>query len=221
MLESEFDLRYAREYGVVCGCDEAGRGPLAGPVVAAAVVLPENCVIEGLDDSKKLTEKKREALYGVILEKALAYGIAQCSHTEIDMTNILAASLLAMKKAVDKLRLTLEPNIILVDGNKTRDFGIPSLPVVHGDAKSQSIAAASVLAKVTRDRLMLELDEKYPLYNFKKHKGYPTKEHMLAVFEYGPCEIHRRTFLSFLERDRDKLSSELEKKRAAEGGGDR
>ncbi|MGN1410462.1 MAG: ribonuclease HII [Eubacteriales bacterium] len=219
MLESEFDLKFAREYGVVCGCDEAGRGPLAGPVVAAAVVLPENCAIEGLDDSKKLTEKKRESLYGEICEKALAYGIAQCSSGEIDEMNILAASLFAMKKAVDEVRLTLEPNIVLVDGNRNRDFGVPSLPIVHGDAKSQSIAAASVLAKVTRDRLMVELDEKYPLYNFKKHKGYPTKEHMLAVFEHGPCEIHRKTFLSFLEKDRDNLSLELEKKRAAEESG--
>lgn len=221
MLEREFDLKYAREYGIVCGCDEAGRGPLAGPVVAAAVVLPENCVIEGLDDSKKLTEKKREALYGEIVEKALAFGIAQSSHIEIDEINILAASLLAMKKAVDEVRLTLEPNIILVDGNKNRDFGVLSMPVVHGDAKSQSIAAASILAKVTRDRLMVELDEKYPLYNFKKHKGYPTKEHMLAVFEYGPCEIHRKTFLSFLEKDRDKLAAELEKKRAASKNNDK
>ncbi len=213
MLDSELDKKFAAEYGIVCGTDEAGRGPLAGPVAAAAVVLPTGCVIEGLDDSKKLSEKKREKLYSEICEKALAYGIALCSHEEIDEYNILRASLLAMKRAVDKVRETVEPSIILVDGNRNADFGVPSVPIVHGDAHSQSIAAASVLAKVTRDRIMTELDAKYPEYNFKKHKGYPTREHMLAVYEFGPCDIHRKTFLGFLEKDKERLENELRAKK--------
>ncbi len=218
MLEREFDLTYSREYGLVCGCDEAGRGPLAGPVVAAAVVLPENCAIDGLDDSKKLTEKKREALFDVIKEKALGYGIALCTHEEIDEMNILAASLTAMVRAKDKCAEMLEARgfgeigLVLVDGNKSTDFGTASIPVVHGDAISLSIAAASVLAKVTRDRMMLELDRLYPGYGLAKHKGYPTAEHMLAVYELGASEIHRKTFLSFLDTKKEMLEGLKAKK---------
>ena len=216
MLDPLFDAGFAREYGVVCGTDEAGRGPLAGPVVAAAVVLPEGLTIPGLDDSKKLTEKKREALYDVILREAAAYGIAESSPEEIDRINILAASLLAMRRAVEQVRRTIEPGIVLVDGNRPTDFGVPSETVVHGDAISQSVAAASVLAKVTRDRLLDELDGVYPAYGFAKHKGYPTKEHKLAVYEFGPSPVHRRSFLSFLERDRDQLEKALREKREEE-----
>ncbi len=216
MLDPLFDAGFAREYGVVCGTDEAGRGPLAGPVVAAAVVLPEGMTIPGLDDSKKLTEKKREALYDVILREAAAYGIAESSPEEIDRINILAASLLAMRRAVEQVRRTIEPDIVLVDGNRPTEFGIPCRTVVKGDGISQSIAAASVLAKVTRDRLMTELDLRYPAYGFAGHKGYPTKEHKLAVYEFGPSPVHRRSFLSFLERDRDRLEKALREKREKE-----
>ena len=214
MLDYTFDAKFAAEYGIVCGTDEAGRGPLAGPVVAAAVVLPEGLAIPGLDDSKKLTEKRREALYGAICEQALAYGIAQSSAREIDGMNILAASLLAMRRAVETVKKTVFPGVVLVDGNRPTDFGVPCRTVVHGDAISQSIAAASVLAKVTRDRLLAELDRQCPVYGFAKHKGYPTKEHKLAVYEYGPCPEHRTSFLSFLARDRDALEAALEEKRA-------
>ena len=214
MLDPLFDAWFAREYGVVCGTDEAGRGPLAGPVVA--VVLPEGLTIPGLDDSKKLTEKKREALYDVILREAAAYGIAESSPEEIDRINILAASLLAMRRAVEQVRRTIEPGIVLVDGNRPTEFGIPCRTVVKGDGISQSIAAASVLAKVTRDRLMTELDLRYPAYGFAGHKGYPTKEHKLAVYEFGPSPVHRRSFLSFLERDRDRLEKALREKRGKE-----
>ena len=211
MNDASFDSSYTAQYGIVCGTDEAGRGPLAGPVVAAAVVLPEGLVIEGLDDSKKLTEKKREKLYDVILEKAVAYGIAQSTQQEIDEINILAASLTAMRRAVDIVRETVTPDVILVDGNRNTDFGIPSVPVVHGDALSQSIAAASILAKVTRDRMCADYETDYPGYGFAKHKGYPTPEHKLAVYMNGPCEIHRKSFLGFLERDRAKLEAAKQK----------
>ena len=214
MLDYTFDAGYAALYGTVCGTDEAGRGPLAGPVVAAAVILPAGLVIPGLDDSKKLTEKRREALYGMILEKALAYGIAEASAREIDEINILAASLLAMRRAVETVKKTAVPGVVLVDGNRPTDFGVPSETVVHGDAISQSVAAASVLAKVTRDRLLDELDGVYPAYGFAKHKGYPTKEHKLAVYEYGPCPEHRTSFLSFLARDREALEAALAAKQA-------
>lgn len=215
MLDYTFDAGFAARFGAVCGTDEAGRGPLAGPVVAAAVILPEGLVIPGLDDSKKLTEKRREALYDVIVSQALAYGIAESTAREIDETNILAASLHAMRRAVETVKQTLVPGIVLVDGNRPTDFGVPSETVVHGDAISQSIAAASVLAKVTRDRQLVELDREYPNYGFAKHKGYPTKEHKLAVYEFGPCPEHRVSFLSFLTRDRDALEAALEEKRAA------
>ncbi len=214
MLDYTFDEQYLRDYGTVCGVDEAGRGPLAGPVAAGAVVLPEGCVIEGLDDSKKLSEKKRELLYGEIVTKSLAWSVKLCSNEEIDNINILNAALLAMRKAVDEVREKLSCNspdvkigVVLLDGNRNTDFSLPSFPIVKGDGKSQSIAAASVLAKVTRDRIMMDMDERYPQYNFKKHKGYPTIEHKLALYKYGPCEIHRQSFLGFLEREQDKLAA--------------
>lgn len=208
MLIQEFDEAYAKK-GIkyLCGTDEAGRGPLAGPVVAAACILKPGAVIEGLDDSKKLTEKKREALFDVIKENSLSWAVALATPTEIDEINILSASLLAMRRAVGALDVA--PDYILVDGNKKGEFGAPSEAVIKGDAKSMCIAAASVLAKVTRDRLCLALDEIYPQYGFAKHKGYPTKEHKLAVFQYGPCPEHRDSFLSFLSRDADKLSEML------------
>ena len=216
MLDYTFDAAFADRFGVVCGTDEAGRGPLAGPVVAAAVVLPDGLVLEGLDDSKKLTEKKREKLFDEILSSAVAYGIAEATAEEIDRYNILSASLLAMRRAVAKVKETVSPDVVLIDGNRQTDFGVTSITVVKGDATSQSIAAASVLAKVTRDRLMERLDTKYPEYNFKKHKGYPTKEHKLAVYEFGPSPIHRKSFLSFLERDKEKLEAALKAKNSAE-----
>ena len=183
----------AQGYNVVCGIDEAGRGPLAGPVCAAAVILPEGCEIEGINDSKKLTEKKREALYDVIIEKALAYGIATADEKEIDEINILQATYLAMNRAFQKLEI--KPDMALVDGNRDPNLGIPTQTIVKGDARSMSIAAASILAKVTRDRFMLEMDKKYPEYQFAKHKGYGTKLHYEMLTEYGPSEIHRMTFL--------------------------
>ena len=183
----------AQGYNFVCGIDEAGRGPLAGPVCAAAVILPEGCEIEGINDSKKLTEKKREALYDVIIEKALAYGIATADEKEIDEINILQATYLAMNRAFQKLEI--KPDMALVDGNRDPKLGVPTQTIVKGDARSMSIAAASILAKVTRDRFMLKMDEKYPEYQFAKHKGYGTKLHYEMLNEYGPSEIHRMTFL--------------------------
>lgn len=199
---------------VICGCDEAGRGPLAGPVVAAACILPEGYVPEGLDDSKKLTEKKREKLYAEITENAVAWCAAEASPAEIDSINILEASLLAMRRAVAGLGVPVD--FILVDGNIYRGFDKPGKAVIGGDSISPSIAAASIIAKVTRDRMCADMHESYPEYNFAKHKGYPTKDHKLAVYEYGPCPIHRRSFLSFLERDRDKLEAALAEKKAKE-----
>lgn len=192
------DELYSKGYTAICGCDEAGRGPLCGPVVAAAVILPRGCIIDGLDDSKKLTEKKRERLYKEITEKAVAYGISEASAEEIDEINILNASMLAMRRAIDAL--TVKADFALIDGNCTRGFQIPTEAVVKGDSKSYSIAAASILAKVTRDRGCLELDKQYPEYGIAKHKGYPTKEHMDAVREYGPAPIHRKSFLKFLDK---------------------
>ena len=193
------DAAYADGYTAVCGCDEAGRGPLAGPVVAAAVILPRGCDIPGLNDSKKLTEKKREALFDVICENAVAYAIAEASAEEIDEINILNASMLAMRRAVEALSVSAD--FALIDGNTSRGFAIPTQTVVGGDAKSPSIAAASILAKVTRDRMCADMDAAYPEYGFAKHKGYPTKVHMDAVREYGPSPIHRKTFLKFLNED--------------------
>lgn len=190
--------KYAQGYTAVCGCDEAGRGPLCGPVVAAAVILPRDCEIEGLNDSKKLTEKKREALFDVIKEKAIAYAIAEASPAEIDEINILNASMLAMRRAVEALPHPAD--FALIDGNCSRGFNIPTETVVKGDAKSASIAAASILAKVTRDRGCIELDKQYPEYNIAKHKGYPTKDHMDAVRKYGAPPIYRKSFLKFLDK---------------------
>ena len=190
---------YEKGYTSVCGCDEAGRGPLCGPVVAAAVILPNDTVIEGLDDSKKLTEKKREKLFEIIKEKAVAYAIAEASPEEIDEINILNASMLAMRRAVEKLEI--KADFALIDGNCSRGFDIPTETVVKGDSKSYSIAAASILAKVTRDRGCAELDKEYPMYGIAKHKGYPTKDHMEAVRKYGPSPIHRRSFLKFLNNE--------------------
>ena len=182
----------------VCGIDEAGRGPLAGNVVAAAVILPKGLVIDGLDDSKKLSEKKREALFDIIQKEAISFSVAWATPREIDELNILGATMLAMHRAVDGLDLPAD--FALIDGNTARGFSIPVKTIVKGDAKSPSIAAASILAKVTRDRQCLELDEKYPEYGFKKHKGYPTKDHMNKLREIGPCEEHRKSFLSFLSK---------------------
>ncbi len=190
--------KYAIGYTAVCGCDEAGRGPLCGNVVAAAVILPRDIVIEGLNDSKKLTEKKREKLYDEIIDKAIAYGIAEATPAEIDEINILNASMLAMRRAVEKLQV--KADFALIDGNCSRGFTIPTETVVKGDSKSASIAAASILAKVTRDRECIELDKLYPMYNIAKHKGYPTKEHMDAVRQYGVAPIYRRSFLKFLDK---------------------
>lgn len=197
------DFSYEKElmssgYKYVCGCDEAGRGPLCGPVVAAAVILPVDIEIPGLNDSKKLTEKRREALFDVIKESAIAYAIAEASPEEIDEINILNASMLAMKRAVEALEV--KADFALIDGNCSRGFDIPTKTVVKGDSISASIAAASILAKVTRDRGCIELDRMYPEYGIAQHKGYPTKLHMDAVREYGPSKIHRKTFLKFLDK---------------------
>ena len=178
---------------LVCGVDEAGRGPLAGPVCAAAVILPPELVIPGLNDSKKLTDKKRRELYDVITAEAVSYGIAFASEKEIDEINILQATFLAMARAMEKL--TPHPELALIDGNRARDFGLPVRTIVKGDSLSASIAAASILAKVTRDRLMEQYDEAYPQYGFAVHKGYGTKRHYEALREFGPSPIHRMTFL--------------------------
>lgn len=181
-------------FNTICGVDEAGRGPLAGPVCAAAVILPEDTVIEGLDDSKKLSEKKRERLYDEITEKAVAYCVAYGTLEEIESVNILEATFLAMNRAIDGLKV--KPDFAIIDGNRVpKGIKIPCATLVKGDSKSMSVAAASVLAKVTRDRLMLTYDEKYPQYNFKKHKGYGTKEHTELLKQYGPSPIHRLSFL--------------------------
>jgi ribonuclease HII len=183
-------------FTAVCGVDEAGRGPLAGNVVAAAVILPQGLLIEGLNDSKKLSEKKRDALYDIIIKEALAYSVAWATPAEIDELNILNATMLAMNRAVKGLGIRAD--YALIDGNCARGFDIPTQTVVKGDAKSPSIAAASILAKVTRDRQCASLAEKYPEYGFAKHKGYGTPAHMQALRTYGPCPLHRRTFLKFL-----------------------
>ena len=184
---------FAEGYQVICGVDEAGRGPLAGPVCAAAVILPANAEIPGLNDSKKLSDKKRRELMPVIKEMALGYGIAFADEKEIDEINILQATYLAMKWAIDML--PVKPDLALVDGNRAGDFGLPVKTVVKGDSLSASIAAASILAKVTRDDLMLSLAEKYPQYGFEVHKGYGTKAHYAALTEHGPSPIHRMSFL--------------------------
>ncbi len=193
----EYEKMYKEQgYTAICGVDEAGRGPLAGPVYAAAVILPEGLLIEGVNDSKKLTEKKREELFDVIKEKAAAYCIASASVEEIEELNILGATMLAMKRAVEGL--SVKADFAMIDGNKKPPLEIPCEAIVKGDAKSESVAAASILAKVSRDRYMLEMAEKYPVYSFEKHKGYGTKVHREAILEYGPCEIHRPSFLKKL-----------------------
>lgn len=178
---------------LICGVDEAGRGPLAGPVCAAAVIFPPNAEIPGLNDSKKLSDKKRRELYPIIKEQAIAYGIAFADHNEIDEINILQATYLAMERAINQL--SVKPELALIDGNRAKDFGIPVETVIHGDSLSASIAAASVLAKVTRDDVMLQMAEEYPGYGFEIHKGYGTKAHYAALTEKGPSPIHRMTFL--------------------------
>lgn len=184
-------------YSFVCGVDEAGRGPLAGPVCAAAVILDPSVELEGVNDSKKLSEKKREALFDVICQKAVAYSIAFATVEEIEEVNILNATYLAMNRAIEGLEI--KADFALIDGNRVpKDIKIDCQTVVKGDAKSLSIAAASILAKVTRDRLLLEYDEKYPQYNFAKHKGYGTAEHMEAIRKYGVSEVHRPSFLKKL-----------------------
>ena len=193
----------AQGYFSVCGVDEAGRGPLAGNVVAAAVIMPEGLVIEGLNDSKKLSEKKRDALFDIIREKTV-YSIAWATPAEIDELNILNATMLAMRRAVEGL--PVKADFALIDGNCSRGFSIPTKTVVGGDAKSMSIAAASIRAKVTRDRQCAELDKLYPEYGFAGHKGYPTKAHREKVIEIGPCPEHRRSFLSFVEKAKNAKS---------------
>ena len=178
---------------VICGVDEAGRGPLAGPVCAAAVILPEHLDIPGLTDSKKLTDKKRRELFPVIKEQAIAYGIGLASEQEIDEINILQATFLAMQRALDQL--SVKPDLALIDGNREKDFGVPVKTVVKGDSLSMNIAAASVLAKVTRDDLMVQMAEQYPEYGFEIHKGYGTKVHYAALTKHGASPIHRKTFL--------------------------
>ena len=189
-LENEF---YDGGAELICGVDEAGRGPLAGPVCAAAVILPRGLVIDGLNDSKKLTEKKREELFDIICEKALSYGIAFASVEEIEQVNILGATFIAMNRAIAQLKPG--PALALIDGNRTAGIEVPAKAIVKGDSRCADIAAASVLAKVTRDRTMLEMAEKYPQYGFDKHKGYGTKLHYDALRTYGPSEIHRPSFL--------------------------
>ncbi len=193
-MDFEYELSAKnRGFNAVCGVDEAGRGPLAGPVFAAAVILPDGCEIEGLNDSKKLSEKKREALFDVIKEKAISWSVASVDEKIIDEINILQATYLAMKNAVEGLDVPADYAII--DGNRMPQLSINGETVVKGDAKSMSIAAASILAKVSRDRFMLELDEKYPQYQFAKHKGYGTKLHYEMLTEHGISDCHRMTFL--------------------------
>lgn len=189
-IENEY---FSKGFNVICGVDEAGRGPLAGPVCAAAVILPANLEIPGLTDSKKLTDKRRRELFPLIKEKAIAYGIGFASEQEIDKINILQATFLAMERALAQLEV--RPELALIDGNREKDFGIPVKTVVKGDSLSANIAAASILAKVTRDDVMLALAEDYPQYGFEIHKGYGTKAHYEALREYGASPVHRSTFL--------------------------
>lgn len=199
-------LRYEKEYSekgykFICGVDEAGRGPLAGPVCAAAVILPPDTIIEGVNDSKKLSEKKREELFDVVTNTALAYCIAFGSVEEIEKNNILATTMNTMKRAVEGL--SVKADFAMIDGNKTPQLDIPCTSIVKGDANSMSIAAASILAKVSRDRLMLEYANAYPQYYFEKHKGYGTKLHTEMILEYGPSPIHRMSFLKKLLNGKD------------------
>ena len=197
-------LSYEKKYELqgrklICGVDEAGRGPLAGPVCAAAVIMPSGLMIEGVNDSKKLTPKKRETLYQIIIEKCIDYSVSLVCSEKIDEINILNATHLAMKNAVDSLKQ--KPDIVLVDGNSLPKWDVDSVSIVKGDALSHSIACASILAKVSRDKFMIEQAEKYPSYGFERHKGYGTKAHIEALKKYGPCEIHRKTFLKNILKD--------------------
>lgn len=193
LYEFEYKQKNENCYSYICGVDEAGRGPLAGPVFAAAVILPLDFEIDGINDSKKLSEKKREELFDIITEKALAYSVISVDNKTIDEINILAATMLAMKKAVESL--SIKPDIVFIDGNRLPELNVKSQYVIKGDATSANIAAASILAKVSRDRFMYKMAEKYPEYEFEKHKGYPTKLHYEKIHEFGPCDIHRITFL--------------------------
>ena len=187
---------YDEGFTLLCGVDEAGRGPLAGPVCAAAVILPRGLVIEGLNDSKKLSEKRREELYDVIRSECISCGVAFATVEEIETRNILEATFLAMNRALEQLSPV--PELALIDGNRTKGIALPSRAVIKGDAKCADIAAASVLAKVTRDRYMLQMAEQYPQYGFEQHKGYGTKQHYAALLQYGPSPIHRMSFLKKL-----------------------
>lgn len=186
----------AKGYKSVCGVDEAGRGPLAGPVCAAAIILPEGVIIDGVNDSKKLSEKKRESLFDVIREQAMSYSIAYATVDEIEEINILNATMLAMRRAIDGLEI--KADYAMIDGNKIPPIDIDAECIVKGDAKSMSIACASILAKVSRDRLLYKYAEEYPMYGFDKHKGYGTKVHREAILKYGPCPYHRKSFLKKL-----------------------
>ena len=193
MTLSEFDNTFRDKYDIVCGCDEAGRGPLAGDVFAAAVVFDKDTVIEGINDSKKLTPKKRDELFDEIIDKALDFSIQCATVEEIEKINILNCAMLAMKRSVEAMKI--KPDICLIDGNKTPDLEYETLAVVKGDAKSQAIAAASILAKVARDRYMMDMAKKYPEWQFEKHKGYGTKLHYQMIDQYGESPIHRPSFL--------------------------
>ena len=200
MLEYTIEKQMQLEgYKLICGVDEAGRGPLCGPVTAAAVILPDGLYIEGMNDSKKLTPAKRDALYDVITKEAIAWSVCNATVDEINATDILSATLLAMRRAI--AALDPKPDFALIDGNITRDFTLPVKAVVHGDAISPSIAAASIIAKVTRDRICEELDRQYPEYKIAKHKGYATKEHMNALREFGVAPIYRTKFIRFLDKE--------------------
>ena len=195
----EFEkMAIAKGYKAVCGVDEAGRGPLAGPVCAAAVILPEGIIIDGVNDSKKLSEKKREALFDVIREQSLAYSIAYATVAEIEEINILNAAMLAMKRAVEGI--SVKADYAMIDGNRLPEIDIDRECIVKGDAKSMSIACASILAKVSRDRLLYKYAEEYPMYGFDKHKGYGTSAHREALLKYGPCPYHRKSFLKKLNK---------------------
>jgi ribonuclease HII len=202
-----FDRTYLREHiKLIAGTDEVGRGPLAGPVVAASVIFPENTRMYGVKDSKILTEEEREKLLPRILEKAIAYSVSVISHGEIDRINILQASLLAMSTAIKRLKV--QPDLILVDGNKIFGGAIPAIPIIDGDAKSFTIGAASIIAKVTRDRIMKRLCPRFPVYNWSSNKGYATREHIEAIKTYGPCILHRKTFLSKILTEQTELEFE-------------
>ncbi len=206
---NSFDRSFLRGHiKLIAGTDEVGRGPLAGPVVAASVIFPEKTSIRGVKDSKLLTEEEREKLLPKILNKALTYSVAAVSHGEIDRINILQASLLAMSTAIKRLKV--QPDLILVDGNKIFGGDIPALPIIDGDAKSFSIGAASIIAKVTRDRIMKRLCPKFPHYNWSSNKGYATREHIEAIKTYGPCVLHRRTFLTKILTEQTELEFEEE-----------